>query len=68
MLAALPRPEPLPPTYEALLHLTRLDAKVDQLALLVPDLLALWPPARVEPGCLAQVDQATLLVAVDLLR
>ena len=58
---------PLTPAYEALLQLTRLDAKVDHLASLVPDLLAIWPLARVEPGSLAQVGLETLLVAVDLL-
>jgi hypothetical protein len=57
----------LTPAYEALLQLTPLDAKVDHLASLVPDLLAIWPPARVEPGSLAQVDLVTLLMAVDLL-
>jgi hypothetical protein len=58
---------PLALAYEALLRLTRLDAKVDHLASLVPDLLAVWPPARAEPGCLAQVGLETLLVVVDLL-
>ena len=58
---------PLAPAYEALLRFTRLDAKVDHLASLVPDLLAVWPPARTEPGCLAQVGLETLLVVVDLL-
>jgi hypothetical protein len=70
-LAACLRPcfvhMPLITAYEALLQLTRLDAKVDHLASLVPDLLAIWPPARPEPGCLEQVGLETLLVAVDLL-
>jgi hypothetical protein len=53
--------------YEALLHFARFDVKVDQLATLAPDLLALWPPIVVEPACLLHVDKATLLTAVDLM-
>jgi hypothetical protein len=53
--------------YEALLQFTRFDVKVDQLATLVPDLLALWPPIVVEPVSLMNVDLATLLAAVDLM-
>ena len=53
--------------YEALLRFVRFDVKVDQLAILAPDLLALWPPIVVEPACLAHVDQTTLLTAVELM-
>ena len=55
------------PAYEALLQFVRFDGKVDQLATLAPDLLALWPPMVVEPASLESVDMATLMAAVDLM-
>ena len=53
--------------YAALLHFARFDVKVDQLAILASDLLALWPPIVVEPSCLGRIDQTTLLTAVELI-